>query len=299
MNNEDNYIESFKKYHRQLFGIAYRMLGSRFDAEDVVQETYLRRHKAQNKNIESEEAWLVTVATRLAIDRLRLLKKERETYIGPWLPDPIATQEENSGEENLNFTSSLSLAFLSLLEKLSPVERAAFLLYEVFDFSYAEIAHITGKSEVTCRQMIHRARERVKNEKRRFRSNEAERVSLIKKFAAAVSSSDKQAIVSLLAEDAVMITDGGGKVEAARKIVEGAHKIANMYYHLAEKAKGVWDYCIVPINGDIGIVPSIFGQPFAATVFETENEKIIAIYQVMNPDKLSTFFKEISKELKK
>lgn len=289
MNEIKSCTEIFKRHRQRLFGLAYRMLGTRADAEDIVQETYLRWHKADVDKIESAEAWLVSVATRLSIDRLRIVSKERETYVGPWLPEPLFHQSAASPEAELEFADSLSMAFMALLERLSPTERAAFLLREAFDVSYREIARVVGKNETACRQLIHRARVRVRDEKPRFEASEADRRKLIEKFIAATSAADEKAILSLFAEDAVMTSDGGGKVTAARRIIEGGRKIANLYYHVALKSKSLLDVRIAPINGELGIVSTVFGQPFAATVFEIEGEKIRAVYQVMNPDKLKGF----------
>lgn len=292
MNEVKNQAEIFKRHRQRLFGLAYRMLGTHADAEDIVQETYLRWHKSELEKIESPEAWLVSVATRLSIDRLRIASKERETYIGPWLPEPLFHQSVASPEDELEFADNLSMAFMALLERLSPTERAAFLLREAFDVSYQEIARIVGKNETACRQLIHRARARVRDDKPRFEANEEDRRKLIEKFIAATSSGDEKAILALFAEDAVMTSDGGGKVTAARKAIVGGRKIANLYYHVALKSKGLLDVRIAPINGELGIVSTVFGQPFAATVFEIEGDKIRAVYQVMNPDKLKGFGNE-------
>ncbi len=292
MIDDKSRAEIFNQYRRRLFGIAYRMLGTSADSEDVVQEADLRWHKADAENIESPEAWLVTVVTRLSIDRLRLLAKERETYIGPWLPEPLFGNKIYTPEEELEFASNLSMAFMALLERLSPVERAAFLLRDVFDCSYGEIARIVGKNETACRQLIHRARTRVRRGKPRFEASDAERRSLIEKFLAAVGAGDEATLLSLFAEDATMTSDGGGRVTSARKVILGRNKIARLYYHLGLKTKGLLDVRIEPINGELGIVTTVFGQPFAATVFEIEGEKIRRVYQVMNPDKLENYATE-------
>lgn len=295
MTESKSRIEIFKQHRQRLFGIAYRMLGTCADAEDVVQESYLRWHKSELQTIETPEAWLVTVTTRLSIDRLRRLTKERETYIGPWLPEPLFTRKTSTPEERLEFSSNLSMAFLVLLEKLSPVERATFLLRDVFDVSYAEIARIVCKNETACRQLIHRAREKVRSEKPRFEATEEDRRRLIEKFLAAVGATDEAALLSLFAEDAVSTADGGGRVTAARKPIIGNRKIARLYYLLGLKSKGLINVNIQPINGELGFVTTVFGQPFAATVFEIENEKIRRLYQVMNPDKLKSFAAEQAK----
>lgn len=298
MIDEKSPAEIFNAYRRRLFGIAYRMTGTRADAEDIVQETYLRWHKTDLREIESAEAWLVTVATRLSIDRLRALAKEREAYTGPWLPEPLFNRHAAATPEaEIEFSENLSIAFLTLLEKLSPVERAAFLLREVFDVSYSQIAEIVGKNETACRQTIHRAKERVRGERKRFEASEPERRRLIEKFAAAIRATDEAALVSLFAEDATLTADSGGKVTAARKILVGRRKIVNLFYHLGRRAKavsaGALDLRIVSLNGELGMATVLFGQMFSAAAFEIEAGKIRSIYNVMNPDKLKGFFDEI------
>lgn len=278
--------EVFKRHRQRLFGLAYRMLGTSADAEDIVQETYLRWHKTDLEKIESQEAWLVSVATRLSIDRLRLLTKERETYIGPWLPEPFITETVSTPEEELEFADNLSLAFLALLEKLSASERAAFLLREVFDVSYAEIARIVGKNETACRQLIHRARQRVRSDKSRFEPSETDKKKLIEKFIAATKASDEKTLLSLFTEDAVMTSDGGGKVTSARRAIEGRRKIVNLFSMLGKKGRGLFNVEIKNLNGELGTVTTVLGQNYSAAVYKFEGEKIRAVYQVMNPDKL-------------
>ncbi len=286
MSESKSRIEIFDQYRRRLFGIAYRMTGTQADAEDIVQEAYLRWHKSKVETIGSAEAWLVTITTRLAIDRLRAASKERETYIGPWLPEPLFNTKIYTPEEQMEFASNLSIAFLALLERLSPIERAAFLLHDVFDCSYQEIAGIVGKTETACRQLVHRAKERVRKDKPRFEATEADRERLIKKFVAAASAGDEATLLSIFAEDATLTADGGGKVTAARKVIFGRRKIARLYSIMGRKFNAMLDFKIAWINGEAGIVLKVFGHTFAATVFEIEGDQIRAIYQVMNPDKL-------------
>ena len=175
MQKGNKQLEIFEGQRRRLFGIAYRMTGMIDAAEEIVQETYLHWHQANNDEILNAEAWLTSVSTRLSIDRLRALKRERETYIGPWLPEPLFSRSTLSPEDELEFADNLSIAFMALLERLSPVERAAFILREAFDVSYQEIARIVGKNEPACRQLIHRARDRVRNDQPRFEATEAEK----------------------------------------------------------------------------------------------------------------------------
>ena len=187
----------FEQVRKRLFAVAYRMMGTKADAEDIVQEAYLRWHQADTDGVRSPEAWLVSVVTRLSIDRLRRISVEREKYIGQWLPEPLFGNPARSPEEELELASDLSMAFMVLLERLAPVERAAFLLHDVFDCAYPVISGILQKSEATCRQVVHRARDRVRSERQRFRANERERRKLIEKFVAAANAGDELTLLAL------------------------------------------------------------------------------------------------------
>ncbi len=276
----------FEQLRRRLFAIAYRMMGTRADAEDIVQEAYLRWHRADTGDVRSPEAWLVSVVTRLSIDRLRKATVEREAYTGPWLPEPLFGRPSPSPEERLELASDLSMAFMVLLERLAPVERAAFLLRDVFDCDYAEVARILQKSEAACRQVVHRARERVRRDRRRFRASDEDRRRLIGKFVEAAGAGDEATLLSLFAEDATLTSDGGGVVPAARKVVRGRGRIARLYLVLARKLGGRLTHCILNINGEPGLVSFIDGVPFSAISFETDGRSILAVYAVLNPEKL-------------
>ncbi len=286
---KDKKVAIFRQHKTRLFGIAYRMLGTRDDAEDILQEAYLRWHQAGAEEIETPEAWLVTVVTRLSIDRLRKASNARETYIGPWLPEPLIISDAPSPEEELEFASNLSLAFMVLLERLSPVERAAFLLRDIFDCDYADIARIVGKSETASRQIIHRARKRVRANKSRFEINEKEREELIKKFSAASIAGDEQTLLALFSDDIVATADGGGKVTAAREIVRGKNRLAMLFSIIGAKHGASFKDALSPINGEIGLLTFYEGKIFAATTFEFADGKISALYCVLNPDKLKAF----------
>lgn len=291
MISEDQKVEIFKKNQARLFGIAYRMLGTRDESEDILQETYIKWHEADEGEIENAEAWLVTIATRLSIDRLRKASRTRETYIGPWLPEPLAPASGAlSPEEELEFASDLSLAFLFLLERLSPVERAAFLLHDIFDCAYADVARIVGKTETASRQMIHRARERVRSDKPRFEASEKEREKLIKKFSAATKTGDETALLALFSDEIVSISDGGGKVTASRKIITDKTKLTRALAMFGKKYGEYFEQVLYPINGEIGLLTFARGKIFSATTFEfTESGKVKGIYRMMNPDKLQAF----------
>ena len=207
-----------------LFSIAYRMLGSVMDAEDLVQETYLRWEEARETDVRSPRAFLTTIVTRLALNHLRSARTKRETYVGPWLPEPLVTKDP---PDTVELAESLSMAFLVLLERLAPVERAAFLLHEVFDFEYAEIARVLDKTEANCRQLVARARKRVGSPQARFQADPGQARRLVEKFTQAAFAGDMEGLVALLAEDITLWGDGGGKVPgAALKPVRGAASVA-------------------------------------------------------------------------
>jgi RNA polymerase sigma-70 factor, ECF subfamily len=278
---------TFEALRGRLFGLAYRMLGSRAEAEDIVQEAYLRWHETDRRQIENPEAWLVTAATRLAIDRLRRLKTEREAYTGPWLPEPMVTRTP-SPDYHLDLADDLSIAFLTLLERLAPEERAAFLLHDVFDVGYGEIAGVLDRSEAACRQVVHRARERVRSDRKRFEVSESAKASMLEKFVAAMETRNEQALLALFAPDASWTADGGGKVGAAPHPILGAERIARLVIGLREKfwADGrVIE--VASINGEPGLCIRDGDRLTATMSIATDGERIYAVYAVVNPDKLS------------
>jgi RNA polymerase sigma-70 factor (ECF subfamily) len=277
----------FEQLRRRLFSVAYRMTGTRADAEEIVQEAYLRWHQANTAEVRSPEAWLVTAVTRLSIDRLRKASVEREAYTGPWLPEPLfGGPEPRSPYEQLELASDLSMAFMILLERLAPVERAAFLLHDVFDCDYPEIARILRKSEAACRQIVHRARERVRSDRQRFRADEDDIRRLIEKFTEASNAGDEATLLSLFAEEATLTSDGGGVVPAARKVVTGRRRIARLFLVVARKLRGRMTQAICSINGQAGLITYVDGMPFSATSFETDGHSILALYNILNPEKL-------------
>lgn len=286
MLKDEEKLEIFNKHRARLFGIAYRMLGTHAESEDILQEVYIKWHEANAEEIENSEAWLVTIATRLSIDRLRKAAKSRETYIGPWLPEPLVVSDALSPQEELELASNLSMAFMFLLERLSPVERAAFLLHDIFDCGYADIARIVGKTETASRQLIHRARERVRTDKLRFQADEKEREKLIKKFSEASITGDEKTLFELFSDEIVSISDGGGKVTAARKIIRGKAKLTHALAMFGKKYGESFKNVLFQINGESGILTFVSGKIYSATTFEFEDGKISAIYRVMNPEKL-------------
>lgn len=262
------------------------MIGTTADAEDIVQEAYLRWHQADTAEIRSAEAWLVSVVTRLSIDKLRKVSVEREKYVGPWLPEPLIAGTSPTPEEELENASDLSMAYMVLLERLTPVERAAFLLHDVFDCAYPLIANILRKSEAACRQVVHRARQRVRTEQSRFKANDAALRSLISQFMAAADAGDDNTLLSLFAKDATLTSDGGGVVPAARRVVHGRSRIARLYLVLAKKLDTRLRKEIMTINGEPAMVMYLDGAPLATVSFQTDGNSITALYTVLNPNKL-------------
>lgn len=279
--------DAFAALGPRLFSIAYRMLGTRADAEDVLQDAWLRWHRADHAALQSAEAWLVTVVMRLAIDRLRAAKAERETYVGWWLPEPLVELDERTPEAAAELAGELSVAFLWALERLSPEERAAFLLRQVFEHDYAEIATLLGKNEAACRQMVHRASERVQQEHPRFVVSEDEHRRLLEKFMQAARSGEHEAIKALLADDVQLIGDGGGKVPSFLEVLRGADRIATLYRDVSRQFADQIVYRIAQINGEPGLLRYIGGRLESAQTFVTDGERIVAIYAVRNPDKLA------------
>jgi RNA polymerase sigma-70 factor (ECF subfamily) len=279
--------DTFERLRGRLFGIAYRMLGSRAEAEDIVQDTYVRWHQADRGAIENAEAWLVTAATRRAIDRLRSLKTEREAYQGPWLPEPLMREEPPAPDRDIELSSDLSIAFLVLLERLAPEERAAFLLHEVFDSDYRDISRILQKSEAACRQIVHRARERVTRDQKRFEASEAARANLLKKFTAAVEARDEEALFNLFAPDATWTADGGGRAPAAARPLVGADRIVKLILGLMKRPEGPrTTFHLAEVNGETGLCVRIDGQLRSVMSVETDGARILAVWAVVNPEKI-------------
>jgi RNA polymerase sigma-70 factor, ECF subfamily len=277
----------FEKNRRRLFGMAYRMLGVASDAEDLVQETYLRWHQADVSNLRSPEAWLLTVISRLSIDRLRHLSTERAAYSGNWLAEPISGDLESDPEAHSEQNDDLSLAFLRLLDRLGPEERAAFLLREVFEQDYSAIAESLEKSEAATRQMVHRAEERVRGDKTRFQVAPETHARLVEQFLGALRRGDQAALLGLLASDVVSVADGGGKVAASPYPLEGAERIAHLLLTLQRKFRSLHPHHIARINGQPAIVfQADDGSVHGVTTLQTDGERVIGLYTVVNPDKL-------------
>lgn len=277
---------TFEQHRRRLWGIAYRMLASRAEAEDMVQEAYLRWHRADVAEIRTPEAWLVTATTRLCIDRLRELRTERETYVGPWLPEPLVAATAPPADQAIELASDLSVAFLALLERLAPEERAAFLLHEVFESDYDDIATILGKSETTCRQIVSRARKRVRAGRPRVQVSEVARKRLLEKLVNAIQANDKNTLVGLLADDATWTADGGGKAKAAKKVVRGGKRIAQFVLGVLRRYRADLEFRPITVNNESGLAIVFRNQLISVLSFRTDGVRILDAFSILNPEKL-------------
>lgn len=284
--NDSSRLAAFEQQRALLFSIAYRMLGSVADAEDVVQDAFIRWQGASETEIRSPKAFLVTIVSRLCINHLKSARVQRESYVGEWLPEPLVTEGE--GDEILQVDESVSMALLLLLERLTPVERAVFLLHEVFDYTHAEIAGALNLAEVNCRQLLRRAQQHVHIARPRFKTPAREHLELLDRFYQAASSGDMDRLVSLLSSDVVLHTDGGGKAAALVLPIHGADKVARATVHGLKKlmALNVLQR-IVEINGQPGVVSYQDGTPQSVFTIEAKDGRIQAIYIVTNPKKMS------------
>jgi len=286
---------TFDSHRRRLQGIAYRMLGSVAEAEEVVQDAWLRWHDADKNSFDSAEAWLVTVVTRLSIDRLRAAKVQREHYIGTWMPEPVLTEAPDTPEQLLERADSVSVAFLTVLERLAPEARAAFLLREVFDADYDEVAQTLGKSEAACRQLVHRAKLQVQEARPRFNVPRETHQRLLRAFADAAARGSLQDLKALMAEDVELLGDGGGKVQTFDKILRGSQRLAQLYFSLWRRMGAGVRMELVDINGEPGMLRFLDGELESAQTFEIENDLIVRIRAQRNPDKLARIAQLFSK----
>ena len=290
---------SFEPYRRRLLGLAYRMLGSMADAEDAVQETYLRWHGADRDKVSEPKAFLMTTTTRICLDMLTSARARREEYVGPWLPEPIFDTAALTPDSRTELAEDLSIALLLTLDRLSPLERAAFLLHDVFDFSFSEVATALDRSEAACRQLAARARANVRVARPRgvtapLASSggiDAKHARLLSAFTVATQSGDLNTLTQLLASDVRVLTDGGGKVRAALSAIDGADRVAQFLVDVTRKRPGAWwrdDFTLrfALVNGLPGVVVDAPEGPVQTTAFEIEGDVIKALYVVRNPDKL-------------
>jgi len=278
-------IRAFEAARARLFKLAYRMLGSIGDAEDAVQDLYLRWRSVE-EDIKTPDAWLVTACARLCIDRLLAAKRERSAYEGPWLPEPIVVVAEGASAD-LERADDMTMAMLVVLERLSPRERAAYILREAFDYDYAEIGDVLKASPAACRQLASRAARRLRDERPRFATSWTAARDLARRFADAARRGDVDALASLLAKDATCATDGGGKVTAARNVIRGADRMARFVVGVMAKGGAGVDFKFVMVNGAPGWVLSRSGTPFAVATIETEGDRVRKVFATLNPDKLA------------
>ena len=284
---------SFEPHRRRLLGLAYRMLGSLAEAEDAVQDTYLRWHAANRDLVLDTQAFLTTTATRICLDMLKSARARREEYVGPWLPEPVLDTTALAPDAQTELAEDLSIALLLALDRLSPLERAAFLLHDVFDCSFSEVASALDRSEATCRQLASRARTHVREARPQETSSVRDRSpsshqQLVSAFVTAARSGDLETLRALLAADARVVTDGGGKVTAALNVIEGADRAAR--FIVGAVRKGLPEGSIIraaAINGLPGLVAYAPNGAVQTVAFEIVGERIRGIYTVGNPDKLS------------
>ncbi len=286
MRTMDDATQFFDRLRPRLHGIAYRMLGAAAEAEEVVQDAWLRWHDAAQDAIDNAEAWLVTVTTRLAIDRLRSAKLAREHYSGIWLPEPLVGSAP-SPEDLLEQADSLSIAFLAVLERLGPEARAAFLLREVFDTDYDELARTLGKSEAACRQLVSRARVQLRDARPRHQIPPETHERLLRRFADASVRGDMAGLKAMLVEDAELIGDGGGKVPSFGRPLAGGQRIAQLYYASHRRHGDQLRVELALVNGRWGLLRFIGGQLESVQSFETDGGRIVRIHVQRNPDKLA------------
>lgn len=279
------HTELFEQHRSRLTGIAYGMLGSLMDAEDVVQDTYLRWAGVDLATVDAPAAFLTTVCTRIAIDRLRSARVRRERYVGPWLPEPIIGSVEPDPADIVGEAESLSLAMLVALERLQPVERAVLLLREVFDYDYTEIADIVDKSPANCRQIAVRARERAGDLSRSRTTSDAEN-AIISRYVEAVTAGDVDRLAEIFADDVVLWADGGGKARAARHPLFGATRVARHLVGVQPQTPPGTEVRLVRANGEISIMGLLDGMPIGLIVFEVQDDLVIGVRALLNPDKL-------------
>lgn len=279
-------FEQFDQHRRLLFSVAYRMLGSVMDAEDMVQEAFLRWQLQDAPVTTSAKAYLTTIVTRLCIDHLRSARSRREEYVGIWLPEPLLVDDADDPAEASLTAESVSVALLVVLETLAPIERACFLLREVLGYGYGEVAEIVGESEANCRQMVSRARRRVNERRPRFDVSESDHTRLTSEFIRACSAGDTRDFLAILAEDAVVYSDGGGKAVAALNPVVGRDRVARFFAGLMSKAPPGLAISPTTINGTMGLVTTLNGLPINTISFDVQDGRIQRFYIVVNPDKL-------------
>jgi RNA polymerase sigma-70 factor (TIGR02957 family) len=291
-------VRVFDEHRALLISVAYRVLGSVTDAEDAVQEAWLRWSGVDHSRVEDPRAFLVRVTTRLAIDRLRRAKARRESYVGPWLPEPILTRQDPA--EDAAMAESVSMAMLVVLETLSPLERAVFVLKEAFGMPHAEIAEVLGRKEEAVRQLARRAREHVRERRTRFDANQVEQRRVTERFLEATSTGDLEGLMAVLSPGVTLVADGGGRVLAPRRPVHGAEKVARFLLAVATEERtakflesvgsepsGEVRVHLAQVNGEPGVVITAGGEPISALILDVSEGVAQTIHLVANPEKLA------------
>ncbi|MET9375712.1 RNA polymerase sigma-70 factor [Streptomyces sp. NPDC003035] len=285
----DTLTDVFEEHRPMLIGVAYRMLGRVADAEDVVQEAWLRWTSADRDDVREPRAFLVRITTRLALDRLRQVQARRESYVGPWLPEPVVTDfgpAVPDTAERAMLADSVSLAVLVVLESLSPLERAVFVLREAFGFSFAEIAAALDRSEAAVRQLAARARRHVDEGRPRYDVDPAERRDLTERFLAAAAGGDLEQLLALLAPDVRLVGDSGGKSKAPLRVIESADKVGRFLFAVSQDAGTAYEFRFLELNGGPALLALVDGKPDAVFQIETRDGRVQCVYIVRNPDKL-------------
>lgn len=286
----------YLSYKPLLFSLAYRMLGSVMDAEDIVQEAFLYANETNMAHVLNPKAYLCKIVTNRCIDNLRSASKKREVYVGPWLPEPLMTSENEPIAPELAYTQkeSLSTAYLLLLQQLSWVERAVFLLREVLQYEYDEISDIVGKSSTNCRQIFRRAKKAISISPEQEAGSSAQinktvqeqTNAVVEQFVHALVSGNITQLLTIVKSDAILYSDGGGKVSAAIKPIEGVERIAKFMFGILAKVPDGFRYGLRMVNGQLGIAAYVHDQPHTVMTFQVKDGQIQAIYLVVNPDKL-------------
>jgi RNA polymerase sigma-70 factor (ECF subfamily) len=288
----DAEVAAFEQWRPLLFGVAYRMLGSAADAEDVLQDACLRWLQRSDEPVQSVRAYLVTVVTRLCMDQLSSARATRVTYHGPWLPEPVADDIDEAAA--LEQADSLSLAFLVLLEELTPPERAAYLLHDIFGYQFEEVAHTMGRTSAGCRQLAARARQRIEDRRQRFDADLRHGHELTQSFLTACATGDFDALFAMLADDVVVWTDGGGKVRAAVRPVVGPHRASRFLVHVAKSVKAMPRSAI--LNGQPAtLFVDADGVVVTAMVLDILGGKIVGVRAVTNPEKLERLTEAVAR----
>ncbi len=290
---DESLVALFERSRPRLLGAAYRMVGSLSDAEDILQEAFLRMRSVAMESLDDPEAYLFRVVSRLGVDHLRSARVRRESYVGPWLPEPLLgtpphqERDSNDAETMGTLRDDVSMALLVALESLSPLERAAFLLHDVFDLDYDAIGDVLERSEEACRALATRGRKHVRERRPRFPSSQERAERLVSAFWQSIQAGDIQALTNVLSSDVRLVPDGGGRVAAATRILEGVDRVARFLMGVQERFGVYVDVDVVPVGGQPGLIVRLDGKISQVCAFEFEDDRIRTVYAVRNPDKLA------------